>query len=148
MWWGSGDDGIVNARGSEIGGPIGIWETWGKERRESLGLIISARTPPPTSSLSFLCSGQLSSLSPTSSPDFSPGATMLIHTSLLLTQSILLSLPRKIPSECPSTFLHLSKWHMEPKPTSNGTQGIFIRKTNPNMEKNWQISILHFPGQA
>lgn len=34
MWWGSGDDGIVNVEGSGIGGPIGIWATWGKERRE------------------------------------------------------------------------------------------------------------------
>lgn len=119
-----------------------------REERKSRLDHFSLHLPPPTRSLSFLCSGQLSSLSPTSSPDFSPGATMLIHTSLLLTQSILLYLPRKIPSECPSTFLHLSKWHMEPKPTSNGTQGIFIRKTSPNMEKNWQISILHFPGQA
>lgn len=119
-----------------------------EERKSRLDHFSLDLSPNLTCSLSFLCSGQLSSLSPTSSPDFRPGATMLIHTSLLLTQSILLSLPRKIPSECPSTFLHLSKWHMEPKPTSNGTQGIFIRKTNPNMEKNWQISILHFPGQA
>lgn len=119
-----------------------------EERKSRLDHFSLDLSPNLTRSLSFLCSGQLSSLSPTSSPDFRPGATMLIHTSLLLTQSILLSLPRKIPSECPSTFLHLSKWHMEPKPTSNGTQGIFIRKTNPNMEKNWQISILHFPGQA
>lgn len=119
-----------------------------EERKSRLDHFSLDLSPNLTRSLSFLCSGQLSSLSPTSSPDFRPGATMLIHTSLLLTQSILLSLPRKIPSECPSTFLHLSKWHMEPKPTSNGTQGIFIRKTNPNMEKNWQISILHFPRQA
>lgn len=119
-----------------------------EERKSRLDHFSLDLSPNLTRSLSFLCSGQLSSLSPTSSPDFRPGATMLIHTSLLLTQSILLSLPRKIPSECPSTFLHLSKWHMEPKPTSNGTQGIFIRKTNPNMEKNWQISILLFPGQV
>lgn len=37
-------------------------------------------------------------------PDSGPGYAMLIHTSLLLTESTLLSLPRKIPSECPSTF--------------------------------------------